>query len=251
MGWIGKFVGGTIGFAIGGPLGAIAGAAFGHAYDQSQRTELQEEVIQRRPGQEAQFTFFVAAFSMLAKLAKADGRITQVEIDTVNRFMLQDLNLDPYSRIVATNIFRAALESTNTFEEFAGQFYGQFHAQPEILRLMIDILLRVSVADGELNAHEERLILAAVRIFGVGDGAYTAMRSRYVQTADKYYAILGVSPRDTDEKIKSRYRKLVMEYHPDRVVSKGLPEEFTKFAQDKFREIQEAFDAIKKERNMA
>ena len=81
MGWIGKLVGGTIGFAIGGPLGAIAGAAFGHAYDQSQHTELQDEVIRQRPGQEAQFTFFVAAFSMLAKLAKADGRITQGEID--------------------------------------------------------------------------------------------------------------------------------------------------------------------------
>ena len=59
-----------------------------------------------------------------------------------------------------------------------------------------------------------------------------------------------MSPSDSDEKIKSQYRKLVMEYHPDRIVSKGLPEEFTKFAQDKFREIQEAFDMIKKERKM-
>lgn len=250
MGWIGKLVGGTIGFAIGGPLGAIAGAAFGHAYDQSQQTELHEEVIHQRPGQAAQFTFFVAAFSMLAKLAKADGRITQGEIDTVNRFILRDLNLDPYSRVVAMNIFKTALESPNTFDEFAGQFFGQFHAQPEILRLMIDILLRVSVADGELNAHEERLILSAVRIFGFGEAAYHALRARYVPTADKSYAILGVSPSDSDEKIKSQYRKLVMEYHPDRIVSKGLPEEFTKFAQDKFREIQEAFNAIKKERKM-
>ena len=206
MGWIGKLVGGTIGFAIGGPLGAIAGAAFGHAYDQSQ-----------------QFTFFVAAFSMLAKLARVDGRITQGEIDTINRFMVQDLNLDPYSRVVAMNIFQAAIESPSTFEEFASQFFGQFHAQPEILKLMIDILLRVSVADGELNAHEERLILSAVRIFGFGDAAYHTLRSRYAAAADKYYAILGVSPSDSDEKIKSQYRKLVMEYHPDRIVSKGLP----------------------------
>ncbi|MFZ0612121.1 MAG: TerB family tellurite resistance protein [Desulfobacterales bacterium] len=251
MGWIGKLVGGTIGFAIGGPLGAIAGAAFGHAYDQSQLTELPQEVIRPRPGQEAQLTFFVAAFSMLAKLARADGRVTQGEIDTINRFMLQDLNLDPYSRIVAMNIFQTAIDSPNTFEEFAGQFFGQFHAQPEILRLMIDILLRVSVADGELNPHEERLILAAVRIFGFDEAYYNGLRSRYAPTADKYYAILGVNPDDSNEKIKSQYRKLVMKYHPDRIVSNGFPEEFAKFAQDKFREIQEAFEMIRKERKMS
>ncbi|MFZ0133085.1 MAG: TerB family tellurite resistance protein [Desulfobacterales bacterium] len=248
MGWIGKLVGGTIGFAIGGPLGAIAGAAFGHAYDQSQLVELPQEVIRPRPGQEAQLTFFVAAFSMLAKLARADGRVTQREIDTINRFMLQDLNLDPYSRIVAMNIFQTAIDSPNTFEEFAGQFFGQFHAQPEILRLMIDILLRVSVADGELNPHEDRLILVAVRIFGFDEAVYSALRARYAPTADKYYAILGVKPDDSDEKIKSQYRKLVMKYHPDRIVSNGFPEEFTKFAQDKFREIQEAYEMIEKER---
>jgi DnaJ like chaperone protein len=250
MGWIGKVVGGTIGFALGGPLGAIAGAAFGHAYDKSQQDGIQEEVVRRRPVQEAQLTFFVAVFSMLAKLVRADGRISQDEIDTVNRFMLEDLDLDPYSRMVAMNIFRAAIESPSTFEQFATQLYGQFHAQPEILEMMIDILLRVSAADGAINHHEEHLILTAVRIFGFGETAYQALRSRYVQTSDKYYAILGVSPQDTNETIKSRYRKLVMEYHPDRIVSKGLPEEFTKFAQDKFREIQEAFDVIRKERGM-
>jgi DnaJ like chaperone protein len=250
MGWIGKLVGGTIGFALGGPLGAIAGAAFGHAFDKSQQDVEPEGAIRQHPGQEAQFTFFVAAFSMLAKIAKADGKITQGEIDTVNRFMLQDLKLDPYSRMVAMNIFQAAVESSNTFEEFASQFYGQFHAQPELLELMIDILLRVSVADGVMNPHEERLILSAVQIFGFTESAYQQLRSRYIQTAGKAYAILGVQPDDSDDEIKSRYRKLVMEYHPDRIVSKGLPEEFTKFAQEKFREIQDAYDDIKNERGI-
>ena len=250
MGWIGKLVGGTIGFALGGPLGAIAGAAFGHAFDKSNHDVEPAGAVQPRPGQEAQLTFFVAAFSMLAKLAKVDGRITQGEIDAINRFMLQDLNLDPYSRMVAMNIFQAAVDSSNTFEEFASQFYGQFHAQPQLLELMIDILLRVSVADGEMSPREESMIMSAVKIFGFNEAAYQQLRSRYIQTAGKYYAILGVRPEDSDEEIKSRYRKLVMEYHPDRIVSKGLPEEFTKFAQEKFREIQNAYDEIKKERGV-
>ena len=50
------------------------------------------------------------------------------------------------------------------------------------------------------------------------------------------------------EEIKKQYRKLVSEYHPDKIASKGLPEEFTKFANDKFREIKEAYEAIKEER---
>lgn len=250
MGWIGKIVGGTLGFAIGGPLGAIAGAAFGHAFDRSTEQYYPEETFKPQPGQEAQFTFFVAAFSMLAKLARADGQISRGEIDTINRFMLNDLNLDPQSRMVAMNILNTAIESSSSFEDFSAQFYGQFHAQPQILEMMIDILLRVSVADGAMNAAEEHLILSAVRIFNFSDAAYQTLKSRYVRTNDTYYAILGVSTRDSDEKIKSRYRKLVMEYHPDRVVSKGLPEEFTKFAEDKFREIQEAYDEIKKERGI-
>jgi DnaJ like chaperone protein len=108
----------------------------------------------------------------------------------------------------------------------------------------------VSVADGAMNAAEERLIQSAVRIFNFSDAAYQKLKSRYVRTNDTYYAILGVSTSDSDEEIKSRYRKLVMEYHPDKIVSKGLPEEFTKFAEDKFREIQQAYDEIKKERGI-
>jgi DnaJ like chaperone protein len=62
--------------------------------------------------------------------------------------------------------------------------------------------------------------------------------------------VLGVNRDDPEEQIKRQYRKLVKEYHPDRILSKGLPEEFIQIAQDKFREIQEAYEGIKKERGM-
>ncbi|HHP7236675.1 MAG TPA: TerB family tellurite resistance protein [Desulfobacterales bacterium] len=248
MGWIGKIIGGTLGFAIGGPLGAIAGAAFGHAFDRTSEDTDTPQISVRREADTAQFTFFVAVFSMLAKLVKTDGEISRGELDTIHRFMLYDLNLNPQSRMFATNIFNAALHSPNTFEEFASQFYGQFHSEPQLLEMMVDILLRVAVADGAMSASEEQMIRSAVRIFGFSESVYEKIRSRYVQTFDRYYAVLGVNPGDSNETVKSRYRKLVMEYHPDRVVARGLPEEFTKYAQDKFREIQEAYENIRKER---
>ena len=250
MGWLGKIVGGALGFALGGPLGAIAGAAFGHAYDRSNEGYQLEEPVFTKPGEQAQFTFFVAVFSMLAKLARIDGQITRSEIDTINRFMLQDLNLDPQSRTVAMNIFNAAVESPNSFEDFAGQFFSHFHNQPQLLEMMVDILLRVSISDGTMSAAEERLILSAVRIFNFSDTYYQALKQKHVRSNDKYYAILGVSRDDPDDTIKSSYRKLVMEYHPDKVISKGLPEEFTRFAEEKFRDIQQAYDEIKKERGI-
>ena len=250
MTWMGKIVGGAIGFALGGPIGAIAGATFGHAFDASENKYPFEEEAMLSSSEESQLAFFVAAFSMLAKLAKVDGRISEDEIDSIRRFMVNDLNLDAKSRNVAIKIFNAAVQSQESFQGFALQFYNQFQGRPQILELMIDILLRVSVADGRMNRSEENLILEAVKIFRFGQDAFSKLKSKYVDDSEKYYAILGCSKSDSNELIKKQYRKLVFEYHPDKIASKGLPEEFIKFANDKFREIQEAYDAVRKERGL-
>ncbi len=249
MGWIGKLFGGTVGFALGGPLGAILGATFGHAFD-SDRGEISEATSRLKTGEQAQLTFFVAVFSMLAKLAKCDGHISDNEIDSIEQFMERDLSLDAEGRRVAINIFQSAINSPETFQRFATQFYTQFNRQPQMLEFMIDILLRVSVADGRLSDNEETLILSAVNIFNFGEDRYLKLKNRYISNVDKYYTILGCNPDDPDDRIKKQYRKLVLEYHPDKIASKGLPEEFTKFASDKFQEIHNAYETIKKERRI-
>lgn len=252
MGWLGKVVGGTIGFALGGPLGAVAGAAFGHAFDKSEDEYLSPggARIPLSTGEEEQLTFFVATFSMLAKLAKADGQVSDEEIRSIEQFMVHDLNLDPQSRRVAVEIFQAATRSPEPFGNFASQFYALFSTRPQILEMMIDILIRVSVADGRMTDNEQALIQEALGIFNFSDTAYQKLKSKYVDDSDQYYAVLGVDRSDSNDHIKQRYRKLVREYHPDTIASKGLPEEFTKFASDKFREIQEAYEGIQKERGL-
>jgi len=251
MGWLGKAVGGTIGFALGGPIGAVAGAVFGHMFDGDE--EKQRMIMDRSgstAGERAQMAFFVAAFSMLAKLTKVDGQVTEPEMNTIRQFMARELNLNAQSRQAAEQIFQTALNTPQSFEDFAGQFYQHFAGQTQLLEFMIDILLRVSVADGSLTDAEERLILSAVRIFRISDSDYQKIKTQYVKNTEKYYAILGCSSSDSDDEIKKQYRKLVRDYHPDTIASKGLPDEFVKFANDKFREIQEAYDAIKTERNL-
>ncbi len=249
MSIIGKLVGGAIGFALGGPIGAIAGAVFGHAFDNKPTDS--PPVMNLSYGESSQITFFVATFSMLGKLARTDGQVSRAEMDAVRQFMTYHLNLSQENQQVAINIFHTAQESPESFESFASQFYGQFHVQPQMLELMMDILLRVSVSDGGIKPSEERLIQSAASIFGFSSAKYAGMRSRYAQDVNKYYAVLGCTQSDTDEQIKKQYRKLVSEYHPDKIIAKGLPDEFIKFANDKFNDIQEAYEAVKKERGIS
>ena len=115
---------------------------------------------------------------------------------------------------------------------------------------MIDILLRVSVSDGSLNTAEETLIRSAVNIFHFSEASYRKLKSKYVLGRGQTLCDPGCDPGDADDHIKSQYRKLVRDYHPDTIAAKGLPEEFTKFAEDKFREIQEAYEAVKRERGL-
>jgi len=250
MGWMGKLVGGTIGFALGGPLGAIFGAAFGHAFDTGTELDTPQGGPRLSRVEQNQLTFFVAAFSMLAKLARADGQVTPEEIDSIENFMEKDLRLNADSRHAAVNIFRTALNAPGTFDDFARQFYGEFHDQPQMLEVMIEVLLRVAVSDGRMTSKEEELILVAVNTFRFSSVRYNQLKSKYVKTADKAYAVLGCSPDADDDQVKRCYRQRVQEYHPDKIAAKGLPDEFTRFAQDKFREIQDAWDQIKEARGI-
>jgi DnaJ like chaperone protein len=118
---------------------------------------------------------------------------------------------------------------------------------------MVELLVRVANADGHISANKEQLIASAVRIFQIDPYSYAQLRGFYFPGAstdsiDRHYAVLKCKPEDSNEEIKAKYRKLTMEYHPDRIQSKGLPEDFMKFSTQKFQEIQKAYETIKRER---
>ena len=248
MGWIGKIIGGVVGFFLGGPLGAILGVALGHGFDWSGRNLKNDFGRYFSPFQHSQLTFFVAAFSMLSKLTEADGKISPEEAKIVDEFMRRDLELDDENRETAIHIMGAARSSPESFEDFALQFYRAFHSNPQLLRVMVDILVRLAVADGPMSSEEENLVHSAASIFGLAEEELVAILARYTVETDGYYAILQSERCDSNEEIRRQYRRLVSEYHPDKIASKGLPEEFTKYATDKFREIQNAYERVRAER---
>ena len=257
MSWFGKFACAFLGYMIGGPIGMLLGLAFGHFVD------IQEEYggipNQRKPLmgsgaadplEQKHLAFFVCVFSMLAKLAKADGQISPNEIALVERFMTVELALDPGRIKFAKNIFRAARASNSPFEEHAEQFYKAFRDDPLVLENVIDILYRLSTADGNIVPSEEEIIRKAARIFKLDSSVLDRVRSGHTASPDKHYAILGCTKNSTVEEIKRSYRRLVMENHPDRARAQGQPEEFSKLANEKFRAIQEAYERICEEKGI-
>lgn len=233
---------------LGGPLGMIMGTIIGHQFVDSSGEGLLSGLEKK------QTVYFAATFSMLGKLAKADGAISQHEIDVITRIMRDNLRLNPQAREFAIKIFNEAKDSSQPFEAFAQQFYDEFKNTPEILISEIELLLLVALADGDLHEIEEKMIWSAVRIFRV-ENEFDRIKAKFDGSGtgstpadfNHYYQILGCKKGDSISMVKRKYRKLAMEYHPDRVQSQGMSPEFAKLAEDKFKEIQNAYDMVEKQ----
>jgi DnaJ like chaperone protein len=253
MGWFGKLTFGTLGLLFGGPLGAVAGAALGHMLV-DKRTGFPDQDTRSIPGPEfgraeqAQATYFISLFSILGKMSKIDGVVTKDEIVVVNNF-INSLPMDEREKDFARQVFNAAKDSRYAIEEFASQLHQAIHNQPALLISFFDLLFKISAADGKLHKAEETALKNIQTIFRLSDRQYDNIKAVYFKELDKYYKMLNCTPESTNEDIKSNYKRLVKDFHPDRIISKGLPEEFIDFAESRFREIQESYENIRKERN--
>ncbi len=254
MAWWGKGIGGAVGFLLGGPLGAAAGAALGHYL-----VDAEEEARAVDPAERRRLVFFVAVFSMLGKLAKADGVVSREEIRAVDRFMREDLELEGEGLEFARNVFREAKDSAQPFQAYARQFAAEFSDETEILTHCLRILLDVALSDGRLDPREDRLLREAAVIFGLGEAQYEHMKggetgapptSSSGSELEQAYRLLGVEPSAPDAQVKRAYRVKAKQYHPDVIASKGLPPEFLELANRKFQELQEAYERIARSRGM-
>jgi len=255
MNSFGKILGFLLGWRMFGLPGALLGCYLGHLID---KQEAFAGNSYRRRGsrifqsasvlEEKHRVFFTCVFSMLAKLAKADGFISEAEILVVERFMIDDLKLDPRRQEFAKGIFRSARKSEKTFEAYAREFHAVFRRDTVMLENLLGILMRLSQADGHPAAAEIALLRNAAAIFGLGERDFERLRSERSENPDRHYAILGCKKDSSVDEIKKSYRKLVKENHPDGLRARGQPEEFRAIAAEKFRAIQEAYEVIKERR---
>lgn len=253
----GKIFGGLLGLFLFGPVGLIIGIFLGHMADRARTlshdgSEDDGQYFFFNTGySNPQMVFFVGAFSMLAKLSSVDGQVSEGARRKVYEFMTRDLNLYGPSLDYARQIFEEALTKDASFENLADQFYHNFRTSPQLLTMMLDIFYRVAMEDGRLSPNEERLIDYAARAFHIHESLHDSIRRNYnVKGSSKAYAVLGLTEDASEAEIKKAYRKLILEYHPDTVAAKGLADEFKEYATKKFREIQEAYETISKERGI-
>lgn len=248
MSWFGKIMGGSVGFMLGGPIGALVGASLGHALiDDKTRSGLAESG--RLTGQEKRQTvFFTATFAMLGKMARADGRVCENEINVVRSFMHDKLRLDGPAQQFAISVFNEAKDNSTSFEEYARQFGQVFQHEPQLRMMFYEMLFTIALADDVLHPAEERILREAPILLGLHGDVFTTVKRQFVNDLSHHYAMLGLDHNAEMAEVKKAYRKLVSEYHPDKVISKGLPEDFIRFAEEKFREINEAYEAIQSAR---
>jgi len=242
MSWLGAGIGAGIGMAVGGPIGAAIGAWIGHSVSRAKSAVMNQ--------QEAQTLFFVSLFSMLAKMAKADGKVSAEEAGLINHFAKSQVKMDDEDRKAAKQIFNNALNDNYSIFDYAMQ-YSQVMRNQQMREMAYRLLFAVAYADKQLHPEEDAILKEIAIHLGLSDSAYHIFKEEFQgQHADlsESYEILGVSPDSSDNEVKRAYRKKAMEYHPDKLASKGLPENFMKFAQDQMHQVNDAYNAIMESR---
>lgn len=234
----GKIGGGAAGLLVGGPLGAALGVVAGHY--------LFDRAAEMADGGDPGVAFTIAMIGLAAKMAKADGEVTEAEVEAFDRIF----RVPPEEQATVRRFFDLARQDTAGFEAYAHQIARMYAAQPGLFEDILDGLFEIAAADGVLHPAEEQFLERVADIFGLSPGEFRRIRASHFlpDTADPY-VVLGVGYEADNEEIKQTYYRLVRENHPDRLIARGVPEEFIKIATDKLAAINGAYEKILKERS--
>jgi DnaJ like chaperone protein len=261
--WWGKIIGGVIGLFRGGLTGAVIGALLGHMVDRFLAGIMGVGATQK--------AFFDALFGSLGHLAKADGRVTETEIRMVESLM-QQMRISGEDRQRAIRLFNQGKQPEFNLQAALHPFVQHSMVRQDLRQMFMQILVEAAFSSGSVTQAERDVLLrvaSALRIpeqllnamlqargagWGAGGGRYepgAGAGRRPVQpmaSLDQDYAQLGLTRKASDAEIKKAYRKLVGQYHPDKLVSRGLPEEMMEMAKTRVRDINTAYDRIKQAR---
>jgi DnaJ like chaperone protein len=204
-----------------------------------------QAVIARNPTPpEKSVAFTIGMIALSAKMAKADGVVSESEIAAFKQvFHIPDGELSAVARV-----FNLAKQDTAGFETYARQIARLFDAQHAILEDVLDGLFHIAKADNAFHPGEHGFLRQVAEIFGFSAAEFTRIRARHVAVKDDPWLILGLDHDASEDEIRRRYRELVREYHPDRHIAAGVPEEMLEIATERLQKVNEAYDRIMKEK---
>jgi DnaJ like chaperone protein len=262
MAWTGVFFGALVGLMITrSAWGAVLGALIGHLVDQGARSARGSSASPDSVRAE----FFRATFEVMGHVAKADGRVSEAEIDAARRLM-QEFALGPHDTAAAMNCFRAGKAADFDAMGCVDQLRAVCGPRFDILRAFMELQLRAALAGNGISP-PARIILTrlAERLgfsgleFAQMEAAVRARQARGGQsqagaarshTLAECYAELEVDASISDAEVTKAYRRLMSRHHPDKLVANGLPESMAQMAKEKTQRIQEAYEGIRAARGM-
>lgn len=210
-----------------------------------------------------QSVFLETVFILMGKLAKADGRVSETEISHVEQFM-QKLRMTHDHRLKAIALFKQGAAADYDIHPKMNEFLAVCGYSPNLRQMLLVYLIIMGLSDGHLNSAEEDLLRIIAGRLGYSQAAFDQLLNMVMNQAhfaggqttsasalEDAYKALGVSKDSSDQEIKRAYRKLMSQYHPDKLMGQGVPEEMIAVATEQAKEVQTAYDLIKKNRDQS
>ncbi|MEE0948822.1 MAG: TerB family tellurite resistance protein [Bacteroidales bacterium] len=232
-----KWLGGILGFTFGGGIfGGIIGYAIGSLLEKKVKTEYR--------GGEQQGDFMMGLLILTAAVMKADGKVMKSELNFVKDFLAKNFGANNLQNRI--DILRQLLDKNIDVYQTCEKIRISF---PYATKLqLLHYLFGIAVADNDCTKAEKDLIERIANLIGLSQADYKSIEAMYFQVTDSAYVILQIERNATDEEVKRAYKRMCIKYHPDKVAHLG--EEAQKAANEKFQEINNAYEQIKKERNL-
>lgn len=241
MGMFGKWLGGGLGFVMGGPIGGLLGFIVGSVIDS---TTDNTSDYPTRTERTAQGDFAMSLLVLVAAVMKADGTVVKSELDYVKQFFVRQFGRESAKEAIL--LLKDILRQEIMVKDICVQISRNMDYSSRLQ--LLHLLFNVSLADGKINKSETDLIEKISGSLGINSSDFISIRNMFIPETDSSYKILEIEPTASNDDVKKAYRKMAMKYHPDKVSHLG--DDFRKTADEKFKKVNEAYEKIKKERNL-
>ncbi|MBC2838378.1 TerB family tellurite resistance protein [Robiginitalea sp. SC105] len=189
--------------------------------------------------------FELNLLSLCSIIIKADGQVSQQELDYVRQYFLST-----YGKEKANAIFRTFNEVIKK-REISGQricAYLNQRTRYEVRLQLVHFLFGIAQADGHVSEAELRKLRELAGYLQIRSSDFESIMAMFVKSVDNAYTILEIERTATDDEVKKAYRNMAKKYHPDRVNTQD--EAIKRGAEEKFKEVQKAYEAIQRERGL-
>ena len=238
MGW---FLGAGLGWFVGGPLGSIVGAAIQSALSSGTQKQLRGSQGQTN----AEAIFVTNLVAVMTKICMADGHISKEERNVIHNFFAKSLGYSGEQ----LRFIDAIINETDRMDPDLRQIclaIDKF-ANHEQRFVLLDLAYNIATVDHVITDDEQRAIDEIVSAFNLSHEEHERIKARHpIAKAGNHYTVLGVDSSASNEELKKAYISLAKQYHPDKVNHLGV--ELVELAHQKFQEINESYQALRKQR---